>query len=89
MGETGEVWECLSGTLGKPASLRETHLLVEPFLHIPAIGLHQSLIPTSHLFQHLVQVHWGHSINLNVKAVPKLASESTNFLKRCKSTGQI
>ena len=86
MGETGEGWECLSGTLGRPVPLREAHLHGEPLLHIPAVGLHQSLVLTTHLFQHPVQVHGGRGVYLDVQAVPKLSLEGTNFLERHKST---
>jgi hypothetical protein len=74
-----------SGTLRSPGPCeRYTHLHVKPFLYIPVVGLHHGLILTSHLLQHPSQVHRGRSIHLNVKAVTKLVSEDTDFLKRHK-----
>ena len=87
MGKKEEAGGAFSGTLGRPAHLREAHLHVEPLLHIPAVGLHHRLVLTPHLLQHPVQVHGGRSVHLNVKAVPKLATEGTDFLKRNKSPG--
>lgn len=60
----------------------DAHLCGEPFLHLPAVGLHQGLILTPGLIEHTVQVHSGSSVHLYVEAVSKLAAQGVDFLVR-------
>lgn len=62
------------------ARARDAHLPGEPFLHVPAVGLHQGLVLAPGLVEHAVQVDGGSGVHLDVEAVPELAPEGVDFL---------
>lgn len=62
------------------ASCRDAHLVGVPFLHVPAVGLHQGLILTPGLIEHAVEVHGGGCVHLYVEAVSNLATQGVDFL---------
>ena len=56
------------------------HLPDVPFLHVPAVGLHQGLVLSPGLIEHAVEVHSGGGIHLHVEAVSQLAPQGVDFL---------
>ena len=81
--EGDSVRPCLKGPGGLASwetRCLDTHLCGEPFLHFPAVGVHQRLILTPGLIEHTVQVHGGGRIHLDVEAVSKLAAQGVDFL---------
>lgn len=62
------------------ATCRGAHLVGVPFLHVPAVGLHEGLILTAGLIEHAVQVHGGGGVHLHVEAVSDLAAQGVDFL---------
>ena len=59
---------------------QDAHLPDVPFLHIPAVGLHQGLVLSPGLIEHTVEVHSGGGIHLHIEAVSQLAPQGVDFL---------
>ena len=57
------------------------HLPDVPFLHVPAVGLHQGLILSPGLVEHAVEVHSGGSVHLHIEAISQLAPQWVGFLR--------